>query len=57
MGRARANVCVAIDQLKKNPMVSNDDLNVIQSGLGDQAAEEFGGIGKKGALGAMLGGK
>ncbi|MCJ1471499.1 hypothetical protein MMC13_000138 [Lambiella insularis] len=44
------------NQLKKNPMVSNDELNEIQSGLGDQAMKEFGGIGKKGALGAMLGG-
>jgi len=40
------------DQLKKNPVISNDELNAIQGGLGDEAAREFGG--KKG-FGAMLG--
>lgn len=39
------------DQLKKNPMVSNDKLNDIQSGLGDEAEKEFGG--GKGGVGAM----
>ncbi|MCJ1407158.1 hypothetical protein MMC19_001228 [Ptychographa xylographoides] len=42
------------DQLKKNPVVSNDELNQIQSGLGDEAMKEFGG--GQGGLGAMLGG-
>lgn len=40
------------DQLKKNPVVSNDELNDIQGGLGDEAAEQFGG---KAGIGAMLG--
>jgi len=40
------------DQLKKNPVVSNEELNQISGGLGDEAAREFGG--KKG-LGSMLG--
>ena len=31
------------DQLKKNPVVSNDELNEISGGLGDEAAREFGG--------------
>ena len=39
------------DQLKKNPVVSNDKLNSIQSGLGDEAEKEFGG--GKGGVGAM----
>ena len=38
-------------QLKKNPVVSNDELNDIQSGLGDEAAKEFG----KGGLGKGIG--
>lgn len=40
------------DQLKKNPVVSNEELNDIQGGLGDEAEAEFSG---KGGLGAMLG--
>ena len=47
-------VCAPTDQLKKNPVVSNDELNQIQSGLGDEAMKEFGG--GQGGLGAMLGG-
>ena len=37
------------DRLKKNPMVSNDELNEVSSGLGDEAAREFskGGLGKE----------
>ena len=31
------------DQLKKNPVISNDELNEISGGLGDEAAREFGG--------------
>jgi bacteriocin-like protein len=31
------------DQLKKNPVMSNDELNEISGGLGDEAAKEFGG--------------
>ena len=31
------------DQLKKNPVLSNDELNEISGGLGDEAAKEFGG--------------
>ncbi|MCJ1311853.1 hypothetical protein MMC25_005526 [Agyrium rufum] len=31
------------DQLKKNPVVSNDELNAVSGGLGDEAAKEFGG--------------
>ena len=36
------------DRLKKNPVVSNDELNQISGGLGDEAAKEFGkeGLGK-----------
>ena len=40
------------DQLKKNPVVSNEELNDIQGGLGDEAASELGG---KGGIDAMLG--
>ncbi|MCJ1405551.1 hypothetical protein MMC11_008779 [Xylographa trunciseda] len=43
------------DQLKKNPVVSTDELNSISGGLGDEAMKQFGG--GKGGLGAMLGGK
>lgn len=39
------------DRLKKNPMVSNDELNELSSGLGDEAAREFG----KGGLGKEIG--
>ncbi len=31
------------DQLRKNPVLSNDELNAISGGLGDEAAKEFGG--------------
>jgi uncharacterized protein YneF (UPF0154 family) len=34
-------------ELKKNPVVSNDKLNSIQSGLGDEASKEFGNFGGK----------
>lgn len=35
------------ERLKKNPVVSNEQLNEISGGLGDEAAKEFGdGIGK-----------
>ena len=36
------------DRLKKNPVVSNDELNVVSGGLGDEAAEEEVGKGKLG---------
>ena len=39
------------DRLKKNPMVSNDELNEVSSGLGDEAARDFG----KGGLGKEIG--
>ena len=39
------------DRLKKNPVVSNDELNEVSGGLGDEAAEEFG----KGKLGESIG--
>ena len=39
------------DRLKKNPVVSNDQLNQISGGLGDEAAKEFG----KGSLGKDIG--
>ncbi|KAK0517184.1 hypothetical protein JMJ35_000339 [Cladonia borealis] len=39
------------DRLKKNPVVSNDELNQISGGLGDEAAKEFG----KGGLGKGIG--
>ncbi|KAL8825193.1 MAG: hypothetical protein Q9170_007892 [Blastenia crenularia] len=39
------------DQLKKNPAVSNEELEQISGGLGEEA-KEFEG---KGGLGAMLG--
>ena len=39
------------DRLKKNPVVSNDELNEISGGLGDEAIEEFG----KGKLGESIG--
>ena len=35
------------ERLKKNPVVSNEQLNEISGGLGDEAAKEFGeGLGK-----------
>jgi len=43
------------DQLKKNPVMSTDELNSISGGLGDDAMKQFGG--GKGGLGAMLGAK
>ena len=48
-----ADVCESNrkDQLKKNPVVSNDELNEIQGGLGDEAAKEFG----KGGIGEGIG--
>lgn len=39
------------DRLKKNPVVSNDELNQVSGGLGDEAAKEFG----KGGLGKGIG--
>ena len=39
------------DRLKKNPVVSNDELNEVSGGLGDEAAEELG----KGKLGESIG--
>ena len=39
------------DQMKKNPMVSSDELDQVSEGLGEEA-KEFEG---KGGLGAMLG--
>ena len=45
--------CVQIDQLKKNPMVSEGELNEIQSGLGAEAVREFG-EGKGGGLGKIF---
>ncbi|KAL8954540.1 MAG: hypothetical protein Q9183_007063 [Haloplaca sp. 2 TL-2023] len=39
------------DQMKKNPVVSNDELEQVSEGLGEEA-KEFEG---KGGLGAMLG--
>ncbi len=41
------------DQLKKNPVVSNDELNVVQNGLGDEAAREVGEGKLKGGFGGM----
>ncbi|CAF9928031.1 hypothetical protein IMSHALPRED_007360 [Imshaugia aleurites] len=43
------------DRLKKNPVVSNDELNQISSGLGDEAAKEFGKNFGKGGLGSNIG--
>ncbi len=43
--------CCRKDRLKKNPVVSNDELNQISGGLGDEAAKEFG----KGGLGKGIG--
>ena len=37
--------------MKKNPVVSNEKLNSIQGGLGDEAAKEFGD--GKGGVGSM----
>jgi len=39
------------DRLKKNPVVSNDELNQVSGGLGDEAAKEYG----KGGLGEGIG--
>lgn len=39
------------DRLKKNPMVSNNELNQVSGGLGDEAAGEF----SKGGLGTGIG--
>ena len=39
------------DRLKKNPVVSNDELNEVSGGLGDEAATEIG----KGDLGKTIG--
>ena len=44
-------LCCRKDRLKKNPVVSNDELNQISGGLGDEAAKEFG----KGGLGKGIG--
>ena len=43
-----SGLCFRKDRLKKNPAVSNDELNQISGGLGDEAAKEFGkgGLGK-----------
>lgn len=46
------NICRK-DRLKKNPVVSNDELNDVSRGLGDEAAEEFGN--GKGKLGERIG--
>ena len=43
--------CCRKDRLKKNPVVSNNELNQISGGLGDEAAKEFG----KGGLGKGIG--
>lgn len=48
---ADSNVVCRKDRLKKNPVVSNDQLNQISGGLGDEAAREFG----KGGLGKGIG--
>ena len=39
------------ERLKKNPVVSNDELNQVSGGLGDEAAKEMG----KGKLGESIG--
>jgi len=46
--KSRADLLYRKDRLKKNPAVSNDELNDVSSGLGDEAAKEFGegGLGK-----------
>lgn len=41
------------DQLKKNPVVSNEELNMVQKGLGDEAAREVGEGKLKGGVGGM----
>jgi bacteriocin-like protein len=43
MGANTDNLQHRKDQLKKNPVMSNDELNEISGGLGDEAAKEFGG--------------
>ena len=45
------SLCCRKDRLKKNPVVSNDELNQVSGGLGDEAAKEFG----KGGLGKNIG--
>lgn len=40
------------DQLKRNPMMSNQELNDISSGLGDEASKQFG---KGGGFGKTIG--
>lgn len=39
------------DRLKQNPVVSNDELNQVSGGLGDEAKREFG----KRGLGQSIG--
>ena len=51
--RKEADIFCAVDQLKKNPVMSADELNSISGGLGDEAMQQFGG--GKGGLSAMLG--
>ena len=51
MTRIEVNDVCRKDQLKKNPTISNEKLNSIQSGLGDEAEKDFGG--GKGGVGAM----
>lgn len=41
--------------MKKNPVVSNDELNQISGGLGDEAAKDFGKRFGKGGLGDGIG--
>jgi bacteriocin-like protein len=43
-----ADVKYRKDRLKQNPVVSNNELNQISGGLGDEAAREYGkrGLGK-----------
>ena len=43
------------DRLKKNPVVSNDELNQVSGGLGDEAAKEFGKDFGKSGLGQGIG--
>ena len=51
-----ADVCCVVcvhrkDRLKQNPIVSNDELNQVSGGLGDEAKREFG----KRGLGQSIG--
>lgn len=51
-------MCVFVcrkDRLKKNPVISNDELNNVSSGLGDEAAKDFGKNFGKGGLGQGIG--